>query len=350
MQELSDNKNITDGEVQASQIPQTDESLKPEQFAANEAAVKKPPKSRNISLVIIVLLVLIILILSVLLLADRLNLSLSFGDDGALDKWEVTSFTNDDTDNDGSGKILINDGTLGEIWINELENVEKNCYNPSGFTDNGSIIEYYVDGEKRCEVGIDVSEFQGNIDWKKVKAAGIDFAMIRIGFRGYGDVGNIVIDENCRANIEGALNAGIKVGGYFFSQSVNQQEAVDEAKAVIDIIKDYDITYPIAFDWEIIGVSAARTDDVSVSDLNKAAVAFCEEIKRAGYTPAVYMSKRIAYLKYDLEALKNYELWLTEDGREATFNYKYDIWQYSYNGKIDGIDGDVDLNISMKSY
>lgn len=317
---------------------------------SNKPSVCNTKRSNGFSVVVIILLVLAVLILSVLLLAEKFGMSLSFGDSGALDKWDVSSFENDYTDNDGEGKILLNDGNLGEIWITELQNVDKNGYDPNAFTDNGSTIEYYINGEKRCENGIDVSEFQGQIDWQRVKAAGIDFAMIRIGFRGYGDAGNIVIDENCRANIEGALNAGIKVGGYFFSQSVNQQEAIDEAKAVIEIIKDYDITYPIAFDWEIIGVSEARTDDVSVKDLNKAAIAFCETIKNAGYTPAVYMSKRIAYLKYDLEALKDYELWLTEDGREATFNYQYDIWQYSYTGKVDGIEGDVDLNISMKSY
>lgn len=321
-----------------------------ERTADNEKVHKKAQIPLAYTIVLI-LLILVILALSVLLLADRMHWNTSSGDNALGKKWEDITFENTQTDSNGKGKILLKDSVLGEIWTNELSTVEKNQYLPDNFVTNSKgFIEYFVDGEKCCETGIDVSEFQGEIDWKKVKAAGIDFAMIRIGFRGYGDAGALIIDEHCRQNLENAVKAGVKVGGYFFSQATSAQEAISEAKAVIDVVKDYEITYPIAFDWEIIGVDEARTDTVSVENLNKAAVAFCEEIRAAGYTPSVYINKRMAYLKYDLELLKDYDLWLTEDGGEASFNYKYDMWQYSYTGTVDGIAGEVDLNISMKKY
>lgn len=336
-------------------LPEESENQKPKLLTdsivtAQTGAASAKNHKNILTSIIIILLILVILILSVLLCAEKFGWNLSLGGDGALEKWEITEYDNPNVDSDGSGKILLNDSYLGEMWISELESIDKNCYSDDNFIDSNGIKEYYVDGKKCSTAGIDVSEFQGNIDWHKVKQAGIDFAMIRIGFRGYGEVGNIVIDEMCHQNLREADEAGIKLGGYFFSQATSVQEAVDEANTLIEIIRDYDITYPIAFDWEVIGTNDARTDSVSVETLNKCAKAFCETIKQAGYTPAIYMSKRIAYLKYDLDALKDYDIWLTEDGGNASFNYRYDIWQYSYNGSIDGIEGNVDLNISMKAY
>lgn len=343
-------------EISKSEIlPEENENQQPklltDSIVTAQTVTALEKKHKNIlTSIIIILLILVILILSVLLCAEKFGWHLSLGGDDALDKWEITEYDNPNVDSDGSGKILLKDSYLGEMWISELEGVDKNCYSDENFIESNGIKEYYVDGKKCSAAGIDVSEFQGNIDWHKVKQAGIDFAMIRIGFRGYGEVGNIVVDEMCRQNLAAADEAGIKLGGYFFSQATSVQEAVDEANTLLEIIKDYDITYPIAFDWEVIGTNEARTDNVSVETLNQCAKAFCETIKQAGYTPAIYMSKRIAYLKYDLEALKDYDIWLTEDGGNASFNYRYDIWQYSYTGSIDGIEGNVDLNISMKAY
>ncbi len=345
------NENIEQIEKNTEEIENSKAAdVSPKEGVADKAKIHKKTQISPVYTVILILLILVILALSVLLLAEKLNLSTSSGTNALDKKWEDITFENTQTDSNGKGKILLKDSVLGEIWVNELSSVDKNRYSPDNFVTNNGFIEYFVDGEKCCETGIDVSEFQGEIDWKKVKAAGIDFAMIRIGFRGYGDAGALIIDEHCRQNLENAIKAGVKVGGYFFSQATSAQEAIAEAKAVIEIVKDYKITYPIAFDWEIIGVDEARTDTVSVENLNKAAVAFCETIKAAGYTPSVYINKRMAYLKYDLELLKDYDIWLTEDGGEASFNYKYDMWQYSYTGAVDGIDGEVDLNISMKKY
>ncbi|MBR5233719.1 MAG: glycoside hydrolase family 25 protein [Clostridia bacterium] len=209
----------------------------------------------------------------------------------------------------------------------------------------------YIDKNVKTYTGIDVSSFQRNIDWNKVKADGIEFAIIRVGFRGYGSKGDIHKDDNAKKNIEGALKAGLKVGVYFFSQAITVEEAIEEAEFVIDFIKDYKITFPVVFDWENEPGKNMRTDNLPDNILTDCAVAYCERVKQAGYIPAVYFNLNYGYMRYNLSSIKDYTFWFAQYKEESPeFYYNYSIWQYSYTGKVDGIDSDVDLNISFTDF
>jgi GH25 family lysozyme M1 (1,4-beta-N-acetylmuramidase) len=197
--------------------------------------------------------------------------------------------------------------------------------------------------------GVDVSLWQGVIDWKQVKAAGVDFVMVRLGGRGYGEEGSLYADDRALEYIQGAQAAGIKAGGYFFSQAITTEEAVEEAAYVKNLLGDIKLEYPVAFDWEIIKDDNARTDKVTSTQATECAVAFCEKVKSFGYIPMIYSASREFYFKYDLSRLKDYELWLVQYADKPDFYYKFSMWQYSESGHIDGIDGSVDLNISFKS-
>lgn len=228
--------------------------------------------------------------------------------------------------------------------------VPASVFLPEHFTKkDGRIV--YIDDSVKYYTGIDVSTFQGDIDWDAVADDGIDFAIIRIGFRGYGSAGSMHEDDTARKNIEGALDAGLKVGVYFFSQAINTDEAVAEAELVLEIIKDYNITYPVVFDWENEPGIGMRTDDLSDTVLTDCAVAFCEKVKTAGYTPAVYFNLNFGYLRYDLSRIKDYVFWYAQhEGEQPDFYYNYSIWQYSDSGSVDGINGNVDMNISFNDF
>lgn len=207
--------------------------------------------------------------------------------------------------------------------------------------------------EEKVEInGIDVSEFQGYIDWKQVKDSGIDFAFIRIGCRTYAD-GGIIYDQRFQENLYSADRAGIKTGVYFFSQALTVEEAIEEADAVIECIEPFNITYPVVFDWEIIYEDYARTDEISIDELADCCIAFCERVKEAGYTPMIYQNTSTLLSKVDLPRIKEYDIWLadyTDDHSEPSYYYDYHIWQYASDGKVPGIATDVDLNVSFKDY
>ncbi len=208
----------------------------------------------------------------------------------------------------------------------------------------------YSDDSVSYSTGIDVSAFQGKIDWDRVADDGIDFAIIRAGLRGYGSKGSIHEDDNVRKNLIGAAEAGLKVGVYFYSQAITVEEAVEEAEFVLDIIKDYKIDAPVVFDWENDPGVGMRTDNLPGNVLTDCAVAFCEKIKSAGYIPAVYFNLTDAYVRYDLDRISDYVFWYAQhEGVAPKFYYQYSIWQYSDSGRVDGIDGYVDLNICFSA-
>ena len=199
-------------------------------------------------------------------------------------------------------------------------------------------------GDARTLTGIDVSEHQYDVDWRKVAADGVDFAMIRVGYRG-STAGGIYEDEYYETNIRGALNAGLKVGVYFFSQAIDEREAAEEAAFVLEKIRPYDITMPVVFDWEIVGGSDARTYTVSRQTLCEATRAFCGAVKDAGYEPMLYFTRYLGYRKYILRNLAEYGFWYAEYEDRPRIAFDFDMWQYSETGKVDGIDGSVDLNL-----
>lgn len=246
-------------------------------------------------------------------------------------------------------KILLSDGTLGEIYLPVYENVPESPLDMNSIVTRNGYSFYKENEQITSYMGVDVSEYQGFIDWEKVKESGVDFAMIRVGYRSYGG-GEIKFDERFFDNLEGANAAGIKTGVYFFSQAINTDEAIAEADAVIDAIAPYKITYPVVYDWEIIYNDNARTDSVTVEQLTDNCVAFCERVKSAGYTPMIYQNLRASLFKLDLPRIAEYDFWLAEYGEKPSYFYDYKIWQYSESGIVPGIDGNVDMNISFKDY
>lgn len=242
-------------------------------------------------------------------------------------------------------KIHINDSTLGEIWITELDGVPVNKLDNNGFTADSNLKYYSENGKSASTEGIDVSSYSGDIDWKKVRESGIDFAMIRVGGRGYGENGEMYTDERALEYINGAKAEGIKVGAYFFSQAISTEEAIEEADYVKTVLGDIKLDYPVAYDWEIIKDDDARTDNVSANQATECARAFCDRVKELGYTPILYSPSRELYFKYDLSRLADIDIWYCEYANVPTFYYEFSMWQYSATGTIDGIEGAVDLNV-----
>ena len=195
--------------------------------------------------------------------------------------------------------------------------------------------------------GIDVSEHQYDIDWAKVAADGIDFAMIRVGYRG-STAGGLYTDEYFKKNIAGATAAGLKVGVYFYSQAINAEEAAEEAAYVLDAIRPYSVTFPVVFDWEIVGGNEARTYTVSRAVLCECAKTFCDAVESAGYDAMIYFTQYLGYRKYILRQLADYEFWYAEYEAQPRIVFHFDMWQYSSTGSVDGIEGDVDLNIYFR--
>lgn len=242
-------------------------------------------------------------------------------------------------------KIKINDSSLGEIWITELEGVAVNKLDNNGFTADDKLKYYSQNGKPASTEGIDVSSYSGDIDWQAVKNYGIDFVMVRIGGRGYGSDGNMYADERAAEYLKDAKSAGLKVGGYFFSQAINTEEAIAEAEYADEIIGDIKLDYPLAYDWEIIKDDDARTDNVTAAEATACAKAFCSRAKQLGYKPMIYSPSRELYFKYDLTQLADYDIWYCEYSDTPNFYYEFSMWQYSCTATVDGIEANVDLNI-----
>lgn len=231
------------------------------------------------------------------------------------------------------------------------QEVAVNSYDPRGFFVGENNFTRYEVGEERGIIGIDVSYHQKTINWAEVAAAGVEFAMIRAGRRGYGEDGNLGEDSHYRENIQGALENGIEVGVYFFSQALNISEAEEEVALLLQLIEGYSITYPVVFDWEFITESElARTDEVTGEEITEIAKYFCDRVDKAGYQAGVYFNTDMAYRYLDLSQLTNYPFWLAELNPRPNFYYHFDMWQYSFTGQVAGIEGDVDLNISFHDF
>ena len=235
---------------------------------------------------------------------------------------------------------------------NHYEFVEIDHTIPQANFENENIIasegflEYKVDGETKSVKGIDVSKFQGDIDWQKVADSCVKYAMIRLGLRGY-ETGKLVTDENFKANVEGATAAGIDVGVYFFTQAINPAEAREEAEYVLNEIAPYNITYPVAIDVEDLYNDKARSYNQSKESRTECAIAFMDAIKDAGYNPAIYGNLNTFTKLVEVNKLGEYDKWFALYDTQIYFPYEITVWQYSDKGRIDGIEGDVDLNITF---
>ncbi len=195
-----------------------------------------------------------------------------------------------------------------------------------------------------AKIGIDVSKWNKEIDWDKVKNEGVEFAIIRVGYRG-ATTGALIEDPYFRTNIKGALNAGIPVGVYFFTQAVNTVEAVEEASMVINMCKDYDISYPVFIDTEGAGGNG-RADGLELEARTQICKAFCITMENAGYRAGVYGARNWFNEMLDMSLLKDYVVWLAEYRDVPVYQGYYHMWQYTSGGSVDGIEGKVDFNLS----
>lgn len=193
--------------------------------------------------------------------------------------------------------------------------------------------------------GIDVSAHQGEIDWAAVAADGVEFAFLRIGYRGY-SAGALNLDEQFEANLTGARSQDIPVGIYFFSQAINEEEAREEARQVLSWLADKGVEGCfVAYDWEHIENDSARTDEVTGETVTACARAFCETVQDGGYKPMLYCNGMLGYLSYDLTQLTDLPLWYAEYEDYPSYAYEVTVWQYSESGTVSGIEGGVDRNI-----
>lgn len=195
-------------------------------------------------------------------------------------------------------------------------------------------------------MGIDISKHNGNIDWNAVKNSGVQYVILRCGYRGSAS-GVLVEDQKFKSNIQGATAAGLKVGIYFFSQAVNEVEAVEEASMTLSLIKKYRITYPVYIDVES---ANGRADGISKAARTSVINAFCQTIRNSGYTPGLYANKNWLTEKINTGALGGCKIWLAQYVAAPTYGGRYEMWQYSSRGSIAGIKGNVDLNVSYMGY
>ena len=198
------------------------------------------------------------------------------------------------------------------------------------------------DDRQNAVLGIDVSKWNKEIDWEAVKESGVEFVIIRCGYRG-SKTGVLVEDPYFRQNIEGAKEAGLKVGVYFFTQAINQGEAVEEASMVLALLEGYDLDYPVFIDTEGAG---GRADGLDVTTRTAVCQAFCETIEASEYESGVYASRNWFYNNVDDTVLAEYTIWVAEYRDEPLYTGRYDMWQYTSSGQIEGINGRVDMNLS----
>lgn len=241
--------------------------------------------------------------------------------------------------------VFYNNGRYQFVPISNT--IPARTYNPAGLiaNDRGKM-EYQVDGQVQSIKGIDLSRYQGDVDWSLVAADGVDYAMIRVGIRGYG-TGEIVIDDTLDANMQGASANGVDIGAYFFTQAISREEAIEEANAVIEALAPYHITYPVAIDVEDVNDSEARTANLTAAQRTEYVIAFCETLKAAGYTPMIYGNLKTFCDMLDMEQLNDYEKWFAFYDTYVYFPYEIGMWQYTDSGVVNGIDGKVDLNITF---
>lgn len=224
-------------------------------------------------------------------------------------------------------QLQIYDIDEGYLWVPYVKNVRHHMYNWENLKQENGYLKY-EDDKYISKLGIDVSYYQNEIEWEKVKQAGIEFVIVRLGYRGYGN-GRLVVDKNFHKYMQEAINAGIDVGVYFFSQAINEQEAVEEADFVINNVKEYNITYPICFDTEKIKNDTSRTENLSIDERTNIAVAFCNRIDNAGYTPMIYANAKWLTTALDLHKLQQYEVWYADYQEAPIYPYDFNMWQYT---------------------
>lgn len=244
--------------------------------------------------------------------------------------------------------VAVSEGKFHFVPINH--ELKMNSYDDANLNilESGEY-QYVVDDQVVSRKGIDVSRFQGKIDWPAVATDGVEFAFIRVANRGYGS-GKLVVDETFDANMKGALDAGIHVGVYIFSQAITEDEIREEFQLVMDKVEPYGVKCPIVFDVEKTADSSGRMNQLTLEERTNLTLLFCQLVEEAGYKPIVYHNLEMGALMIDVETLENYDKWFAYYNDDMYYPYDYKIWQYTDNGRVNGISGDVDLNICFEPF
>lgn len=235
-------------------------------------------------------------------------------------------------------------GVTYQVSFNGLADTHE--YDMAYLVDEGQFKAYEAPGYA-SRTGIDVSKFQGDIDWQAVKEQGIAFAFVRVGNRGYGAEGTLNTDGKYLQNIEGAKAAGLDVGVYFYSQAVSEEEAIEEAEYVLKLLEGIELDYPVVYDAEYVIEAEARTDGVGAEQFTKNTLAFCERIEEAGYKPVIYATMKWEAYALQMHQVNQYEKWYADYEEFPQTPYDFTYWQYTNEGSLEGIDGPVDLNLEI---
>lgn len=261
---------------------------------------------------------------------------------------EQKKLEEEDLSEGGTKTMVVRpDGT--EQWIMINSYLDKNTYQETGFVYEEPVMKYFANGDKASYLGVDIDKENGKVDFKKMKKDGVDFVMIRIGYRGY-ESGNIVLDEQYFDNIQLANEAGLAVGVYFESQATTVEEALEEAEFVVTNLIEMRVTYPVVFDLGLVANDSSRIDNIPKTQLTELTNAFCNRVKEVGYKPMVYGNKYWLLRKIDLTQLGDFDIWLSQNGELPDYPYEFAMWQYSHTGSISGVSGDVNMNISFIDY
>ena len=229
-----------------------------------------------------------------------------------------------------------------DLQLNNYDDVNLNILESGEY-------QYVIDDQVVTHKGIDVSRFQGKINWQAVAADGVEFAFIRVGNRGYG-TGKLVEDSTFDANIKGALEAGIHVGVYIYSQAINEDEIREEYQFVMDKLEPYGVKCPIVFDVEKTADASGRMNLISVEERTALTKLFCQLVEESGYKPIIYHNVEMGALMINVAELEDYDKWLAYYNDDMYYPYAYQIWQYSDRGRVSGIEGNVDLNICFEPF
>lgn len=251
---------------------------------------------------------------------------------------------------DGKHTLITNpDGT--EEWVLISPYLTKNTFDFTKMEDKAGLKQYMENGRKISYVGVDISKHTGKVYFPSLKAAGVDYVMIRLGSRGY-TTGQITLDENFKENIEGAIEAQLDVGIYFYSQAVSQDEAVQEANFVVQNLEPYraHVKYPVAFNMGFVSNDKSRIEGLSREDKTTVTISFLDAVRASGYVPMIYGDKEWLLKEVDLTKLQDYDVWLSQEEEIPDYPYRYAMWQYNTDGVLNGIDGGADLNICFVSY
>ncbi len=255
----------------------------------------------------------------------------------------------DEKDEEEETRIQVKHADGTKEWVDINEDISRNKYDLSKLTYQKPFMNYYEDGKLVSKCGVDISANQGDVDFGKLKSAGCDFVMLKVGARGYSS-GNIVSDENFQDNLKAAKKAGLDIGVYFCSQAVSKAEAREEADELLDAISGSSVKYPVAFVMETVDDDMARIEALDMADRTQVAKAFMDRVEDAGYKPMIYGDKEWLLTMVDMENLQDYDVWFAQDSDEPEYPYEFGMWQYDSDASIKGISGDATMIMSFKDY